>query len=121
MTLPVSLRTDRPALLDIARTPRLGSWFIVLLALGPPTLLGLLALAVDAVRGWATGATWGVVASEPPFLGPLYFAVVFGAAIPWDLALARRFGVRIKLLFVPVWAFAAGSIALLLAFGTSAA
>ncbi|MEM6674155.1 MAG: hypothetical protein AAF726_15020 [Planctomycetota bacterium] len=111
MQLPVSVRTRRSTLHDIARTPHVGGWLILLVALGPPTALGLVALIADAIQCWTLGTTWGVFTPEAPFLGPLYPALMFGVAVPYNALLAFRFDVAIRIAFLPAWAFALGMAA----------
>ncbi|MEM9382459.1 MAG: hypothetical protein AAGB93_21075 [Planctomycetota bacterium] len=101
----------------MADTPHIGGWLLLLVALGPPTVLGLAALAIDALWLWATGSSWGVVATEAPFLGPAYFATVFGTAVPYNLALALRFDVAIRILHMPAWALFLGFVVLFGAVG----
>ena len=117
MKIPVSVRTRRATLLDMANTTHIGGWLMLLVALGPPTVLGIAALAADAVQLWTTGSTWGVVSTEAPFLGPVYFAIVFGAAVPYNLALALRYDVAIRIIHIPAWMLCLGFVVLFGAVG----
>lgn len=98
MRLLTRIETSSPELRKLCSTPGAGALAVLILCLGPPTLLALVLAAVDLVAG------------HHHFLGPsydptpLYVATVGLLAVPWNLWLERRH-VRLSLMLLPGWAF----------------
>ena len=117
MELPVSVKTRRKALHDLAETPQVFGWVLMLVALGPPTIIGLFATITDAIRLGLVGESWGLAALEYPFVQDAYFGLVFALAVPFNLLLAFRYDVAIRIVYVPAWVFAAIAFVLFATFG----
>jgi hypothetical protein len=92
------IETSSPTLRKLCSTPGAGALAMLILCLGPPTLVALVLTAVDLMAGYHH------------FLGPsydptpLYVATVGFLAVPWNLWLERR-DVRVSLMLMRGWAF----------------
>jgi hypothetical protein len=92
------IETSSPTLLKLCSTPGVGALAMLILCLGPPTLVALVLTSLDLVAGYHhfVGPSYGPT--------PLYAATVGFLAVPWNLWLERH-DVRVSLMLVRGWAF----------------
>lgn len=101
MAIPVSIRTHHAFLHDLCKPPLIGGFVILLVAFGPPTIVTLLSAAVASLLGAGHLFFKGLLD-----ITPLYIFVACTAALFWNLFISRYWTIRIRILFMPAWAFA---------------
>ena len=96
IVIPTSVRTHKKWIIDIMNTPLLGGYLIMLIALSPPFIGGLILSAI--------------ISSASSFLSQNYWILTiffFGIFIFfWDKWLRLSYGTEIKLIYIPIEYFA---------------
>lgn len=100
MAIPVSIRTQNQLLHDLCQPPIIGGFVILLVAFGPPTFVTLFGALIASLFG--AGHLFFKGALD---ITPLYMFVACTVAVFWNLFIANDWMVRIRILFMPAWAF----------------
>lgn len=89
--VPTSVKTHKKWLLDIVKTPFVGGYLVILIALAPVLLISMIFI-------WLISARIGFI-GQSFWLSTIFLSGVL--IFPWDKWLRLSYGTEIKIVFIP--------------------
>jgi len=89
--VPTSVKTHKKWLLDIVKTPLVGGYLVILIAIAPVLLISMIFI-------WLISARIGFI-GQSFWLSTIFLSGVL--IFPWDKWLRQSYSTEIKIIFIP--------------------